>query len=57
MSCLELDDDDDLGFWAHAKAVSNQFFNAMNTPIHSLTIPPSNVPKICHLQVASGRSF
>ena len=58
MSCLELDYDDDLGFWAHAKAVSNQCFHAMNTPIHSLTLFLHPMcQKFAILQVASGRSF
>ncbi|KAG2058709.1 hypothetical protein BDR06DRAFT_980167 [Suillus hirtellus] len=39
MSQLELNaDDDDTGFWMHAKSVFNHQFHAINTELHSLTL-------------------
>jgi hypothetical protein len=39
MSQLELDaDDDDTGFWMHAKSVFNRRFHTINTELHSLAL-------------------
>ena len=35
---IELDADEDLGFWVHAKAVFNCEFHSMNTSLHNLAL-------------------
>ena len=58
MAHLPMDDDDDLGFHMHAKAVFNCRFHSMNTEIHLLALflhPLTQ--KLSISQAASGRSF
>ncbi|KAF9241820.1 ribonuclease H-like domain-containing protein [Melanogaster broomeanus] len=58
MSQLKCDDDDDLGFWMHAKSVFNKRFHAINTDCHSLALflhPMCR--KLAITQAASGRSL
>ena len=58
MTCLELDDEDNIGFWLCAKSVFNQQFHSMNMDIHSLA--PFLHPmyqKLVISQGASGKSF
>jgi hypothetical protein len=58
MLCLLLDEDDDIGFHMHAKAVFNQRFHAMNTEYHSLALLLNPLTqKLAISQAASGCSF
>jgi hypothetical protein len=55
---IELDADEDLGFWVHAKAVFNCEFHSMNTSLHNLALflhPMCR--KLAIYQAAKGRSF
>jgi hypothetical protein len=57
MTHLQLDDDEDIGFWLHAKAVFNQRFHSINTDIHSLALFLHPMcQKLAISQTASGRS-
>jgi len=58
MTHLTLDDDEDIGFWLHAKAAFNWRFHSMNTEIHSLALFLHPMcQKLAISQVANGRSF
>lgn len=56
---LRLDpDEDDVGFWMHAKSVFNRRFHAMDTTIHSLALFLHPLcRKLAISQAANGRSF
>ncbi|KAI0349849.1 hypothetical protein OH77DRAFT_1507314 [Trametes cingulata] len=59
MTCLSFDkDDEDVGFWMHAKSVFNRRFHEMDTDRHSLAL---FLHPLCRqlavLQVANGHSF
>jgi hypothetical protein len=55
---LELDDRDDPGFWAHAKAVFLHEFHLMDTNVHSLALfLHPKCRRLAVSQVAKGRSF
>ncbi|KAF9237795.1 hypothetical protein BU15DRAFT_88612 [Melanogaster broomeanus] len=58
MSQLQLDPDDNVGFWQHAKAVFNRRFHATNTDYHSLALFLHPIcRKLAISQAASGRSI
>ena len=55
---IELEPDDDVDFWVHAKAVFNHEFHNMNTSLHNLALflhPMCR--KLAISQAAKGRSF
>ncbi|KAF9230404.1 hypothetical protein BU15DRAFT_83675 [Melanogaster broomeanus] len=58
MSQLQLDPEDDVGFWMHAKNTFNRWFHAINTNYHSLALflhPMCR--KLAITQAANGRSM
>ncbi|KIK44650.1 hypothetical protein CY34DRAFT_784253 [Suillus luteus UH-Slu-Lm8-n1] len=59
MSQLELDaDDDDTGFWMHAKSVFNRRFHAINTELHSLALFLHPMcQKLAVMDASKGRPF
>jgi hypothetical protein len=55
---IELEADEDVGFWVHAKAAFNREFHSMNTELHNLALflhPMCR--KLAIFQAAKGRSF
>jgi hypothetical protein len=55
---VTLDDDEDIGFWTHAKAVFNREFHAMNTPVHTLALFLHPLcRKLAVSNAAKGRTF
>ncbi|KIK76488.1 hypothetical protein PAXRUDRAFT_169799, partial [Paxillus rubicundulus Ve08.2h10] len=58
MSQLKCDNDDNFGFWMHAKSVFNKQFHAINTDYHSLALFHHPMcRKLAITQAASGRSL
>ena len=58
MQQLQLDEDEDSGFFMHARAVFNKRFYAMNTDIHSLALfLHPHCRKLAVNQASSGRSL
>ena len=58
MLWIELEADEDVGFWVHTKAVFNHEFHGMNTELHNLALflhPMCR--KLAIFQAAKGRSF
>jgi hypothetical protein len=55
---IQLDADEDIGFWVHAKAVFNHEFHNMNTGLHNLALFLHPLcQKLAIFQAAKGRSF
>jgi hypothetical protein len=55
---IELELDEDAGFWSHAKAIFNHEFHSLNMSLHNLGLflhPMCR--KLANLQAAKGRSF
>jgi hypothetical protein len=58
MLCINLEPDEDLGFWVHAKVVFNCEFYAMNMGLHNLALFLHPMcQKLAIFQAAKGRSF
>ena len=58
MFWVTLDDDEDIRFWTHAKAVFNCEFHAMNTPVHTLALFLHPLcRKLAVSNAAKGRTF
>lgn len=55
---IQLEPEDDIGFWTHAKAVFNREFHSMNTGLHNLALFLHPLcRKLAISQAAKGRSF
>ena len=58
ISRLTLTDDENVGFWLHAKKVFNRRFREMDTPLHTLALYLHPLcRRLAISQVASGRDF